>query len=171
MKKLLLLSTILILVSCQPSELDRCIEVNMEFEDDYIEKKKNHKNWIKNNYPTFNVRITSSEMLNKLWDELPKEEHKTLRDRMVAYDNSITEIESDINECASDIRFEYYNEIYEKPENIRNWGFVNYLVSNNFITREEAQEFYDNARESCSLSFKNRALEKASLFCNAQGIY
>ena len=29
MKKLLLLPTILILVSCQPSELDRCIEANM----------------------------------------------------------------------------------------------------------------------------------------------
>ena len=29
MKKLLLLPTILVLVSCQPSELDRCIEANM----------------------------------------------------------------------------------------------------------------------------------------------
>ena len=29
MKKLLLLLTILVLVSCQPSELDRCIEANM----------------------------------------------------------------------------------------------------------------------------------------------
>ena len=29
MKKLLLLPTILLLVSCQPSELDRCIEANM----------------------------------------------------------------------------------------------------------------------------------------------
>jgi len=30
MKKLLLLPTILILVSCQPSELNRCIEVNID---------------------------------------------------------------------------------------------------------------------------------------------
>lgn len=170
MRILFILISLIMLFGCS-SELDRCIDVNMKFEDNYIEKKKNHKNWIKNNYPTFNVRFTSRELVNKLWDELPKDKHKTLHDRMIVYENSITEIESDINSCASDIRSEYYNKIYEKPENIQDWGFVSYLVSNNFITREEAQEFYDNARESCSLSFKNRALEKASFFCNAQGIY
>ena len=43
MKKLLLLPTILILVSCQPSELDRCIEANMSELNESQRKDINYK--------------------------------------------------------------------------------------------------------------------------------
>ena len=51
MKKLLLLPTILVLVSCQPSELDRCIEAESKYQDlsvenldTYININKDYRN-------------------------------------------------------------------------------------------------------------------------------
>ena len=46
MKKILLLPTILVLVSCQPSELDKCIEANMPAELNETERRDIIKNKI-----------------------------------------------------------------------------------------------------------------------------
>ena len=53
MKKLLLLPTILVLVSCQPSELDKCIEANMPAELNETERRDIIKNKIRSSKLVF----------------------------------------------------------------------------------------------------------------------
>jgi hypothetical protein len=144
MKKLLAPLTLLLLVACQPSELERCVAVNSEPPiNNYIIKYNlyiEQRDAITNNSDGY-----SSEAFNELADD---------------FYNSLNPLELIVNQCFFDM-YLYIDEGLTQSEYIKR-------------EKQNAEScMLSTANEVKELQLKIEAenTEKAQSVCNAQGIY
>ena len=174
MKKLLLLPTILILVSCQPSELDRCIEANI------LNK----------------ITPENKEIILDTYDiVLPEKVEQQFKDTMIAffqlqidgeYDDSPFKANTSLLRYEEWKKFALENDstqmlletgLYENPKTIAD------LIETARIVVEDVQEYGDSLfkayyknlidynKEYYGLTDEKFLFINATSMCNSQGIY
>lgn len=174
MKKLLLLPTILILVSCQPSELNRCIEANI------LNK----------------ITPENKEIILDTYDiVLPEKVEQQFKDTMIAffqlqidgeYDDSPFKANTSLLRYEEWKKFALENDstqmlletgLYENPKTIAD------LIETARIVVEDVQEYGDSLfkayyknlidynKEYYGLTDEKFLFINATSMCNSQGIY
>ena len=145
MKKLLAPITLLFLVACQPSELERCIAVNYEPPiNNYIKK---HNLYLEQ------ASITNSD--GSLIDGGYKKWKKSF-DRFY---NNLNPMEDIVNDCVSDM------DVYDKD-----LTYSEYLKREK-QNAESCMISTANEVKEAQLIMEAENTEKAKSICNAQGIY
>ena len=149
MKKLSVILTILILVSCQPSELDRCIEANTE--------PTLINNWIIKNEKHYQIM---KEMNTKFNDETFDYGGHSF-DEVKRYTNSLNALEKIVEQCFSD-KFDFDN-------------FQSLIISEQQEYRKEiiqsCMSSTENQVKELQLKIEKENREKAKSICHSQGIY
>lgn len=134
MKKLLTSITILILVACQPSELDRCIEANLEEKEEFdllnkwIPYNKEYNKIYSDNFKL----VQTGELTYEEFNELQKPNEET-------FGNSLTEDEKKVYRGVSYFGLE--DEIYTDEEVIQQ---IKTLTANFIKSYTEKAETFCN---------------------------
>ena len=143
MKKLLAPLTLLLLVACQPSELERCVAVNSEPPiNNYIIK---HNLYIEQRDAITN----SSDGYSGAFNELARD-----------YYNSLNPLELIVNQCVFDMDLYTETNLTQSEYNKREKQNAESCM---LSTANEVKEL--------QLKIEAENTEKAQSVCNAQGIY
>ena len=164
MNKLLLLPTILVLVSCQPSELDRCIEANL-YKNDYINKK--------------NVEFERHEILANFDFDIPQnkriQEWSNIR---IDFLKSLNPLEEAIDDCVDSYIEEKETESWLREKEIEALTDVQDYKNDKFfdsILYDSMTKELKDLIQQCSVKikeeFKETDTSNAVEICNSQGIY
>ena len=149
MKKLLAPLTLLFLVACQPSELERCVEANTE--------PTPINNWIIKDDKHYQIM---KEMNTKLNDET-FDYADNVDDEVKRYHNSLNALEKIVDKCFSD-KFDFDN-------------FQGLIISEQQEYRKEIIQFClsstENEVKELQLKIETENREKAKSICHSQGIY
>ena len=143
MKKLLAPLTLLFLVACQPSELERCVAVNSEPPtNNFIIK---HNLYIEQRDAIFIEMVFDSEAFRKLGED---------------FYNSLNPLELIVNECDFDMDI-YIDEDLTQSE----------YIKREKQNAESCMLSTANEVKELQLKIEAENPEKAQSVCNAQGIY